>query len=133
MKHFLVEWTLISCRKCDEINMNEITFRSDSIRERLSVLLVFAFAASIGSSDAAVLHPWCASGTGEESGALYCSYDSYAQCVANVGICQANPAIQPLSGLNVRSATRMRICSTTCQYRRGVGGPAGVSPALSTG
>ena len=68
--------------------------------------LVFALAAaSIGPSEAAVLHAWCASGTGEESGALSCSYDTYEQCVANVGICQANPAVQPLPGLNARSAS----------------------------
>ena len=55
--------------------------------------LVFALAtASIEPSEGVVLHPWCASGTGEESGALSCSYDTYEQCVANVGICQANPA-----------------------------------------
>jgi hypothetical protein len=40
--------------------------------------LVFALAtASIEPSEGAVLHPWCASGTGEESGALSCSYDTY--------------------------------------------------------
>jgi hypothetical protein len=102
---FSVRQTLVSRRKCDEININEIAFRSNPTGKRSSVLLVFAFAVSIGSSEAAVLHPWCASGTGEESGALSCSYDSYEQCVANVGICQANPAVQPLPGLNVRSAS----------------------------
>jgi Protein of unknown function (DUF3551) len=76
---------------------------------------VFALAAaSIGPSEAAVLHPWCASGTGEESGGLSCSYDTYEQCVANVGICQANPAVQPLPGLNGSTRAmqaRMRTCS----------------------
>ena len=62
----------------------------------LGALLVFTVAASTVPSKAAMLRPWCASGTGEESGALSCSYDTYEQCVANVGICQANPAIQPL-------------------------------------
>jgi hypothetical protein len=60
------------------------------------LLVFFAVAVSTGPSKAAMLHPWCASGTVEDSGALSCSYDTYEQCVANVGICQANPAVQPL-------------------------------------
>jgi hypothetical protein len=94
--------------------------------------LVFALAAaSIGPSEAAVLHPWCASGTGEESGALSCSYDTYEQCVANVGICQANPAVQPLPGSTRAVQARMRTCNTTCQYRRGAGASGKVSLELS--
>jgi hypothetical protein len=42
-------------------------------------------------SHAYIDHPWCTGGGGW-SGALTCSFDSYAQCRANARTCVANPA-----------------------------------------
>jgi len=57
---------------------------------------LIALAISIAAGHATIVQPWCADGTGNESGAPVCAYSSYRQCVENARSCVANPAIDPL-------------------------------------
>src|SRR5262245_10238353 len=64
------------------------------------------FVAVLVPATAATLHPWCASGTGRESGALTCAYSTYEQCILNTRSCQANPDIHPLPRVPTPTPTR---------------------------
>jgi hypothetical protein len=91
-----------SRRKCDEININEIAFHQ-SDQKALECPAVFAFAVSIGSSEAAVFIP-CASGTGESPAPHVLLRLIQAMCGHRD--LSGNPAVQPLPGLNAAQARR---------------------------
>jgi hypothetical protein len=62
-----------------------------------AAIATLTLAASVKTSEAAIIYPWCAH-LGGRSGGMNCGFVSYAQCMASVqgsGWCGENPWYEP--------------------------------------
>jgi hypothetical protein len=75
-------------------------------------IAIVVFAASLASSHAAVVYPWCTSGAGMEFGAVNCGFNTFEQCLqtarGNGQHCQPNPLYQAPTQSKVKPHKRSR-------------------------
>jgi len=75
-------------------------------------IAIVVFAASLASSHAGVVYPWCTSGAGMEFGAVNCGFNTFEQCLqtarGNGQHCQPNPLYQAPAQSQVKPNKRSR-------------------------